>query len=1690
MEDKDNDQAEQFDPALDAQQAASVKETIERLGLTFKSAIEQAGVSHSAGYQWITQANNTNISHPSIRAAARTLIEWHTTAEKDANDAAAVRQTMQRLGLTVSVVSVEAKVGPSQLSTWLSRKELAKPGTQEAAAALVIWNETASLRPIPEFDEEQDSQNAAAVSFTIQRLGLSVKQAAEQAAAATIASKQWLTRTISAPTTQEYIRIAAHRLILWNESAKLRPSKVAPNAPPVPDTIPEALSVPESELLRRGWLSKFSQSKGEIQAVRGDDTQNPLVQQLAALFSSTGKLTQFNHLQAGQVTFIILLKRFARCNDSFCAAQQSAATGLCIGCKSLCCALCSNHCSHFGKTGHQIKNFDGNFCAHGKPLQGNKTGGETCHECEVRVISAIGVSVVQNPNNRANCKSAACILLCAWITADPWMYCACEETLISVLRGLRSVHAPKMKIFRSKWSGSCLSGVSSRVVWDEPSVESPFGSLCYQESMEWTDEGLKDRDKLGNIDSLLLAIKSPVATVDPSLLGCTKAPINTRCYHCKALSIGQCSGEKCKNECCAECGKSEREDQPGILCFVCRSSRGLLRKGPFQKPKLTAKASDSVANTEQSQISELIKLMLSTLKPLRESSFAQIKGMPIEQQELIVPELITQLGKKLNPKSPCINLTLCHCTAHTIRSCTYRTCTTYAQLRKIASQLHDILDIASVSAGLKTMIHQMQSFGLPLRYYSVMSFCGTPDLWFGSRSAEPSQQSNMHSVNLQGYSALSKQTGSSGQRVLDPVHNSPTPKLDSHPVKNGVSVAGFDKAHTHLSSLSSPPGYPQQQLGVSGMPNFSQCRQQISLGGFPQGFTDGQTPPSGYYTQQHPPSTAGSPPSAISGYGAPPSMSSPSTAGFCPPTAAAGSAAMVRYNQYMQAMYSHGPTATGGSPPGGPAGYNTGLQAPNMGVPPVWSPHRRKAAALLAGTAYTPFNHGSTKFSQDMSSYAPHNQLSNPMIPREIAKAAPGSLAAAGYPGQTAAGLLSLQSASIANYDQPAQQSTHFPTEMSGGSQLGKPGLISDMSELNQHTVPIVGSELTRENRVVSPVLSLAQENRVAERWLAATASAAQHSTHAISNGSDFAAGGLPPPISHGAGFQSTNVGHERYIASSLSGNNYNPPSLHAKDHMLTCADGVSRLWSVLCEMQPGENISEQTTTMLGDCSVKLVAMLHHSYDTVGCTPGSSLSALPGQWTVRSLAAMSIAKLLWLKGEAQGRGSFIYDRMIQAQPLEQLVDQLNSLLQLPVNNSDNHKLLVVNRQYGAMSVLHSLLCHGCDDFAIGEAVIPAVLDALTSYMSQKIDSVLPAQLVCAVELLNLLSKESRNASLLRQLEALGVIHRCQAISQLCRLDKQTPRWDECLMQVLRRIKANEPVWKENTSSELSKSSSVPEQIDVSCNGVPGKFILTVNGEQLVQTKDGKLLTPCAFEIKAGSKSKNWKTTIKRVDTGESVYSWLRKMLAVHRTKEPAPQQPSIYTKKAANVSYSLIEGKLVGRTRFVGRGKTKSISCDVCRLTAEVDEQGADEWVVCRKCALSVHVDCYCASPDIEDARAWLCDRCAQGARNAICNICAGRAGGMKRVQGVTSVKPIDIVCNGVAGQFCTEQQLVITASGEMLTPSHFEAQAGSKSKNWKTSIRRADNGKSVFESLATAWPWAHVRCTLDVSPPTFLNLP
>ena len=231
-----------LDEAADAQRAAAVKVALDSLGLSVVQVSAKASnvCPHAAGF-WLSRY----IIHiPSVRVAAAKLWAWYQTAqlgltpqelatatrldeEADAQQAAAVRKTIHRLGLTVTQAATEACAAYRHANSWLRRDNTHKPSVRAAGAKLWTWHQTAQHKPTPEplFDEDADAQRAAAVKATVDRLGLSNAQAATEAGnVCQSAAGCWLRRV---DTHMPAVRAAAAKLWSWHQTAQHTPSATA-----------------------------------------------------------------------------------------------------------------------------------------------------------------------------------------------------------------------------------------------------------------------------------------------------------------------------------------------------------------------------------------------------------------------------------------------------------------------------------------------------------------------------------------------------------------------------------------------------------------------------------------------------------------------------------------------------------------------------------------------------------------------------------------------------------------------------------------------------------------------------------------------------------------------------------------------------------------------------------------------------------------------------------------------------------------------------------------------------------------------------------------------------------------------------------------------------------------------------------------------------------------------------------------------------------------------------------------------------------------------------------------------------------------------------------------------------------------------------------------------------------------------
>ena len=285
----------------DAQRAATVKATIDRLGLSnTQAAAEAGGVCNGAASSWFRRVN-TNA--PYVRADAAKLWAWQQTAqhrptpeqqqvfdEEDAQRAATVKATIDRLGLTIAQAANEAgNVCASAASNWFRCDDTHTPSVRAVAAKLWAWHQTAQHRPTPEqqqvfvFDEEADAQRAAAVKATIFRLGLNNTQAAKETGdLCSGAASSWFRRV---NTHTPCVRAVAAKLWAWHQTAQHRPTPEQQQVVVFDEEADAQRAAAVKATIDRLGLSNTqaaAEAGGVCNWFRGVNTQTPSVRGVAA----------------------------------------------------------------------------------------------------------------------------------------------------------------------------------------------------------------------------------------------------------------------------------------------------------------------------------------------------------------------------------------------------------------------------------------------------------------------------------------------------------------------------------------------------------------------------------------------------------------------------------------------------------------------------------------------------------------------------------------------------------------------------------------------------------------------------------------------------------------------------------------------------------------------------------------------------------------------------------------------------------------------------------------------------------------------------------------------------------------------------------------------------------------------------------------------------------------------------------------------------------------------------------------------------------------------------------------------------------------------------------------------------------------------------------------------------------------
>ncbi|CAL9227123.1 unnamed protein product [Arabidopsis halleri] len=197
--------------------------------------------------------------------------------------------------------------------------------------------------------------------------------------------------------------------------------------------------------------------------------------------------------------------------------------------------------------------------------------------------------------------------------------------------------------------------------------------------------------------------------------------------------------------------------------------------------------------------------------------------------------------------------------------------------------------------------------------------------------------------------------------------------------------------------------------------------------------------------------------------------------------------------------------------------------------------------------------------------------------------------------------------------------------------------------------------------------------------------------------------------------------------------------------------------------------------------------------------------------------------------------------------------------------------------------------------------------------------------------------------------------------------------------------------KQNTKSKLGKGDGqmvLPDKVIVVCAGVEGVYFPRLH---LVVCKCGscgpKKKALSEWERHTGSKSKNWKTSVKVKSSKLALEDWMMKLAELHAnaTAAKVPKRPSIKQRKQRLLAF-------LSETYEPVNAKWTTERCAVCRW---VEDWDYNKIIICNRCQIAVHQECYGAR-HVRDFTSWVCKACERPDIKRECCLCPVKGGALK----------------------------------------------------------------------------------------------
>ncbi|KAL3838077.1 hypothetical protein ACJIZ3_022668 [Penstemon smallii] len=212
---------------------------------------------------------------------------------------------------------------------------------------------------------------------------------------------------------------------------------------------------------------------------------------------------------------------------------------------------------------------------------------------------------------------------------------------------------------------------------------------------------------------------------------------------------------------------------------------------------------------------------------------------------------------------------------------------------------------------------------------------------------------------------------------------------------------------------------------------------------------------------------------------------------------------------------------------------------------------------------------------------------------------------------------------------------------------------------------------------------------------------------------------------------------------------------------------------------------------------------------------------------------------------------------------------------------------------------------------------------------------------------------------------------------------------ECKAKFNFELSDSESLKSKGNNNKKKGNFSPPNKVSVVCSGVEGIYLPSLH---LVVCKCGfcgsEKQALSEWERHTGSKTKNWKSSVRVKGSLLPLEQWMLEMAEYHKLSlvpEKSTKSPSTKVRKQKLLNFLQENYEPVF-------AKWTTERCAVCRWLEDWDY---NKIIICIRCQIAVHQECYGAR-NVRDFTSWVCKACETPDIERECCLCPVKGGALK----------------------------------------------------------------------------------------------